>query len=106
MEGIIKSVGFSQTEIIKDILKLHCDGKDIDCDPTYSKGNFYKDGINQPRLKFDLFPQLEGIEQADCRNLPIENESVEVIMFDPPFLISKGPSLLLQKEGSNIISSR
>lgn len=107
MEGIIKSVGLSQSEIIKNILTLHCEGKDIDCDPTYSKGNFYKKtGINEPRYKFDILPLVEGVEEADCRKLPLEDNSVEVVMFDPPFIISKGPSLKTDKKGSNIISSR
>lgn len=106
MDGIIKSIGSSQTGIIKDILKLHCNNRDIDCDPTYSKGNFYKDGINEPIHKFDLSPVIVGVEEADCRSLPLEDESVDTLMFDPPFVISKGPSLSAKKEGSNIISSR
>jgi len=40
--NIIKSINYDQHEIIKDILQLHNNGEDIECDPTYSKGNFYK----------------------------------------------------------------
>jgi tRNA G10 N-methylase Trm11 len=102
---MIKSIGYNQQEIIRDILALHNGGRNIECDPTFSRGIFYK-GLNRPRLTFDLVPQDELTIQADCRNLPLGDESVESIMFDPPFVISKGPSLLLSKEGQNKIHSR
>lgn len=81
---IIKSVYSDQTEILQAIIKLYCkDGFELD--PTYSIGNFYK-RIPQPKFKFDIEPQAEGVVQADCRKLPMENESVSTIMFDPPFI--------------------
>lgn len=52
----VLSVGHNQYEIIQGILDLHCNGKSIDCDPTYSRGNFYKHGIEKPRYCFDLKP--------------------------------------------------
>ena len=102
---MIKSISYSQEEIIQNILTLHCEGKDIDCDPTYSKGNFYKK-IPRPLYTFDLVPQDNRTVQADCTHLPLANDSVNVLMFDPPFVISKGPSLAINKKGTNIISSR
>ena len=83
---LIKSISFSQDEIFNDILELHVPKKVIDLDPTYSTGNFYKK-IPQPRLKFDINPQTPDTVKADCRNLPLENDSIECINFDPPFLI-------------------
>jgi len=103
--NVIKSISYSQEDIIKDIINLHLDGKDIECDPTYSKGVFYKN-INRPLYTFDLTPQDSRTVQADCTKLPLMDYAVGSIMFDPPFVISQGPSLLAQKEGSNIISSR
>ncbi len=104
--SVIKSISFSQEEIIKNILELHCEGRNIECDPTFSKGNFYKKDIPRPLYTFDLDPQDELTVEADCTSLPLENDSVNILMFDPPFVISKGPSLLTPKEGSNIISQR
>lgn len=73
---------------------MHVPNKVIDCDPTYSKGNFYKDtGIQEPKYKFDLFPQTWDTIKADARNLPLEDEGLNCIMFDPPFLATKGKSL-------------
>lgn len=86
---VIKSISFDEQEIIRDILFLHANGKDIDCDPTYSIGNFYKKGLKQPKYKFDLTPQVDGVIQADARCLPLENESIEVLMFDPPFIVGE-----------------
>ena len=83
-DRIIKSVSNNQEQIIRWIKKLYCpDG--IDLDPTYSKGVFYKN-MELPRLRFDLNPQVEGVRQADCIDLPLENGSVQTIMFDPPMI--------------------
>lgn len=82
---MIKTIGYDQHEIIRDIMSLHCpDG--IDCDLTYSKGNFYKTGIPKPKYKFDLDPQVPGTIQADSRAIPLGPESLNSIMFDPPFI--------------------
>lgn len=93
-EGVVKSVSYDQGEIIRNILKLYVPNGAIDCDPTYCIGSFYKNtGISAPRLKFDIKPQLEDVVQADCRSLPLEDGSLDCIMFDPPFLATKGVSL-------------
>lgn len=81
---MIKSVSYSQSEIIKNILKLHCP-EGIQCDITYGNGSFYKD-IEPPSLKSDLDPQSNGVLKCCSTNLPYENNSIKSIMFDPPFL--------------------
>ncbi len=95
---IIKSISYDQEEIIKWIIKLYCpDG--IELDPTYSKGNFYKN-IPGPAEKFDLEPQVDGVKKADCRDLPFENRSIRSIMFDPPFIggtIGKGKKGIIKE---------
>jgi tRNA G10 N-methylase Trm11 len=81
---MIKSISYDQDEIIQNIIDLYCpDG--IELDPTYSKGNFYKK-IKEPFYKFDLEPKTDMVHKADCRNLPIEDNSINSIMFDPPFV--------------------
>ena len=40
---VIKSFSFLNTEILNSINTLYLDNKGFDLDPTYSKGNFYKD---------------------------------------------------------------
>lgn len=102
---VIKSTSYSQEEIIKNIIKLHLNNSPIECDPTYSKGVFYRN-IKVPKYKFDINPQTEDTIKADSRSLPIENEIINSIMFDPPFVISYGPSLGNGNKTSNIISNR
>lgn len=102
-QNVIMNISFDETTIIKNILKLHCDG-DVELDPTYSVGNFYKK-LKQPKYKFDLKPQIDGVVQADSRYLPVKSESIKTIMFDPPFLI--GSSKYNEtKYGSCIIGKR
>jgi len=94
MSDIVKSVSADQKEIIRNILRLHVPGGKIDCDPTYSKGAFYdRTGIEVPALRFDIFPQTESVVKADARQLPLEDSSINCMMFDPPFLATTGKSL-------------
>ena len=80
----IRSVSSDQVEIISNIITLYCPDR-IECDPTYSKGVFYKK-IAPPKHKFDLAPQLPSVIQSDCRNLPLPSGSIGSLMFDPPFV--------------------
>ncbi|MCP4648723.1 MAG: hypothetical protein GY853_01405 [PVC group bacterium] len=81
---MITTISYNQEEIIKNIIQLYCP-QGIELDPTYSKGVFYKN-IEKPFHRFDLHPQIEGVREADCRELPLGGESVSSIMFDPPFV--------------------
>jgi hypothetical protein len=79
VSAVVKSISYDQPEIIKAILHLHVPAGRIDCDPTYSKGNFYKNtGIESPRYKFDIEP-IEGVEFGDSRNLPLINNSIKAL---------------------------
>ena len=79
------TVSYSDDEIIRMIISLHNNGKSFDCDPTYSKGVFWQ-GLPQPKYKFDIAPQIDGVQQADARQLPLANGSISSLMFDPPFV--------------------
>ena len=84
--NIIFSSSDDEKRIISSIMILYNSGDAFDCDPTYSKGVFWR-GLPEPLLKYDLNPTIEGVERQDCRNLPLEDESISSIMFDPPFII-------------------
>lgn len=101
---LIKSVSDSQEEILAWIIRLYCP-EGFDLDPTYSKGCFYSHNIQEPPLKFDIKPQKEGVEYADCCNLPLESESISSIIFDPPFMFGakNGPH---GRQGKDIMSKR
>lgn len=86
----IFSFSFDEREIILNIMILYNNGDRFDCDPTFSKGRFYKN-LPEPRLKFDINPQTPETKTADCRNLPLESLSINSIMFDPPFVVAPSP---------------
>lgn len=86
-EIVIKSVSYDQQEILNNILKLHVPSGVYDCDMTYSKGNFWKNGIvPMPKLKYDKYPQMDGVLPLEDAE-KIEDGSLNSIVIDPPFLI-------------------
>jgi len=88
MKKHYKSVFENEQELLKAIIDIHLDGKDIELDPMYFKGNFYKDGVNEPKYKFDINPQIENVGKADARFLLslIESGEIKSVILDPPFL--------------------
>ena len=100
---MITTVSYSQNDILKSILALHTNGR-IDLDPTYSKGNFYKNGIPEPKYRFDIEPKFPYVGEACATSIPLPDNSVSTIVFDPPFLATTGPSL--KKKSGNIINKR
>lgn len=77
----------NEQDCINAIIQVHNNGKDIECDPMYFKGNFWKNGLNKPKYKFDINPQVPECAIGDARNLPLPNNSLDSIILDPPFLI-------------------
>ena len=104
---VIRSIGYNQHEILYNIMQMHNNGKPFDCDPTYSIGNFYgkfniaktngettEIEIPAPKYKFDVCPQVEGVEKIEpLGKLPLEDNSIDSICIDLPFVISCGPSM-------------
>jgi hypothetical protein len=124
---VIKSIGYDQHKILHDIMTLHNGGVPFDCDMTYSVGNFYgkfkitndsnekiEIEIPQPKYKFDVYPQVEGVEKIEpLGDLPLEDNSINSIVIDLPFVISCGPSMKTpdydengKKVRNNLISRR
>ena len=93
------SVFQTDEEILKALSEIHLKGNWYDLDCTYSKGVFYKN-IEQPNIKSDLFPINEDIIKSDSQNLYfIENNKINSIIFDPPFLFRNRPSKYTDKIG-------
>lgn len=101
--NLVKSVYNSNFEAIKSIMDLYkIDRFDLDC--TYSTGSFWKN-LPGPINKTDLFPSNDIVTQANSENLPFEENSMNSIMYDPPFVVA-GASYKKNKEGSSIIAKR
>lgn len=81
---VIKSISDNQEEILKNIRDLHCGGK-FDCDCTFGNGAFYKD-ISHPAICLDIEPLFPFVEKACSTKMPIDDASIESLVFDPPFL--------------------
>ncbi len=86
MKKHYKSVFENEQELLKALIDIHLGGKDIECDPMYFKGKFYKDGVNRPKIIMDLNPQVPECSQGDARNTNIPYGSLNSIILDPPFL--------------------
>jgi hypothetical protein len=82
---MIKSVSDSQDEILRSILDI-CGLERFDADITYGNGKFYSGDIPEPDFKFDIDPQVEGVEEASSVDIPAVDEAFSSIVFDPPFL--------------------
>ena len=88
---MIKSISYSQDEIINNILSLYLNNK-IDLDASYGNGQFYKNINVYPELKYDIDSNLDDVDNFSSTELPNNNLSLESVVFDPPFLtyIKKG----------------
>lgn len=80
------SFSYCETEILSWILRLYTNNAPFDADATYSAGRMWR-GLPQPKIKFDLCPQSPDVIEADSRDLPLPNESINSLMFDPPFVM-------------------
>ena len=92
----IKSVCYSQQQIIEGICKLHCPGG-IELDVTWNLGRMFV-GIQKPHYRFDLKPQAGANGAADFRVLPFKDQTFKSIMFDPPFLAGGGGQGIMAKK--------
>lgn len=80
----IKSVSNDQEYIIQGIMNL-CKIDRFDADVTYGNGSFWKN-LPKPKHCFDINPQLDYVSFASSESLPFQDQELNSIMFDPPFL--------------------
>lgn len=78
---MLKTVFDNQAELIKEMVTFYS-GRNIDLDPTFSAGKFYRGTGIVPWSTSDI---TMGI---DYRHLSWGDHSLGSIMFDPPFLAS------------------
>lgn len=76
------------TDLFVEVSKLWIVPGDIVLDVTWGRGVFWKSLPGLPTIRHDL--QLDGI---DCRHLPEADNSVDVLVFDPPYRPSHGSTL-------------
>lgn len=112
---VIKNISYDQKEILYNIMMLHNEGKPFEADMTASTLGFYKTKksdkyvIPEPKILLDVFPQREDIIKiSEYTPLPLEDNSVESMVCDLPFIVSpkQCPSILNENEGSNLMFKR
>lgn len=100
---VVRSLYFDQNEILNGILQLYCPNG-FECDMTYGNGSFWKN-IEKPKYCYDIDPQCESVVNACSELLPHDSESLQNVVFDPPFLtyVKNGRG---HKDGKVAMSSR
>lgn len=113
--NVIKNISTDQSEILKWVMDLYNDGKPFTCDITASELKFYgnrngcKYNIPVPEILMDVYPVSDDIIKiTPFKKLPLDDESVESIVCDLPFVCSPKTckSIVEKKDGSNLIASR
>ncbi len=99
---IIKSISFSQHEILQNIISLHTGP--IHADVTFGLGNFYRK-ISRPEFCFDLVPRIQGVVPADVCRLPLKDCCLRSIVFDPPFMARTGPGATLKARFGELVGT-
>ena len=87
-KNAIKSISYSQTDILSWIMKLYNDSKPFECDLTASKCIFWK-SLPKPQYLYDKYPQVEGVKPLSEADL-LPNKSFSSIVYDLPFIVSSG----------------
>lgn len=117
---LIKSISFSQEQILQDIVALHTGP--IHADVTFGMGNFYrpvdrgpgnivwmsrKEIVKQPRPEFcfDLAPRVPGVIAADVCHLPLRDSCLRSVAFDPPFMARTGPGATLKARFGELVGT-
>ena len=85
----MKSITDNEDDILLGIMQLHNGGEPFDLDPTFSKGSFYRTGrVPVPHYRYDLHPVRDDVVWADVTALPLADQSIKSIIFDPPFMFA------------------
>ena len=94
MTPLIRSISYRQDIILQSIIHLYLPAGKIQLDPCYNKGRFYESGIvPEPDYIFDITPLYAKVKYADCCKLPLDNNSIDSVIFDPPFITYPGKNL-------------
>ena len=92
--NVVKSISDNEDEILLGIMRLHNGGRSFCADVTFSKGGLYKNGVPAPEIKMDISPSSPSVIRADVCDLPLANQSINSVVFDPPFMFNPHGSAL------------
>ncbi|CUT02654.1 DNA methyltransferase [Candidatus Chrysopegis kryptomonas] len=86
-KGNNKYPGVTPAFIIYNLLYRYTEPGDLVCDPMAGSGTTIDVCKEEKRkvIAFDIVPTRKDIIQADARNLPLKDESVDMIFIDSPY---------------------
>ncbi len=79
------------TDVIPLLLGIHSKPNPTILDCTYNKGTMWKGSPLKP-LRMDINPEHDLDVVADFKNMPFQDKSFDVIVFDPPHLPTNAAS--------------
>ncbi len=85
-ELIFSAYTGSNSDVFPLILKLYVPHKSRIADVTFGKGVFWKN-VNVDDYDVEATDIKTGV---DCRDLPYEDESIDCVVFDPPYMHTPG----------------
>ncbi|WP_255479124.1 DNA methyltransferase [Natronomonas sp. LN261] len=106
-ELILSAYVARNSEVFPKVLELHVDNGSTIADVTYGKGVFWKnvDLGDYEVYASDLDPKKSPSgHSVDCRNLPYEDNSLDVVVLDPPYaegFFRKNKEMLAGGDGSH-----
>jgi hypothetical protein len=78
--GVVSAVVGSNAELIANAARLWIAPGDKVADVTYGNGAFWRNLPSLPVIGTDKYT-----DGTDCRALPYDNNSIDVLVFDPPY---------------------
>ena len=86
-KGNNKYPGVTPAFIIYNLLYRYTEPGDLVCDPMAGSGTTIDVCREERRrvIAFDIVPTRKDIIQADARNLPLKDESVDLVFIDSPY---------------------
>ena len=83
---VLSAYNESNESVFPRILDLYVAPGSVVADVTYGKGVFWKN-VPPGRYRLTATDLAEGV---DCRSLPYEDNSLDCVVFDPPYMHSPG----------------
>lgn len=89
---VLSTVVGDNYDLFCEVARMWIKPDDLVMDVTYGRGAFWKQPAlgEMPQIRHDIDRSLPYGDGVDCRNLPEPDESVDVVVFDPPYRASHG----------------
>lgn len=87
---VLSSVVGDNYDLFTEVRRMWIAPGDVVADVTYGRGAFWKQPAagEVPQIRHEIDPEIgDGV---DCRALPEPDESIDVVVFDPPYRAAHG----------------